>query len=44
MIEDSELTFRDLHLASTGILYGLMADRTRARIAWWRSDLLLKGE
>jgi hypothetical protein len=44
VIEDSELTFRDLHLDSTGILYGLMADRTRARIALWRSDLMLKGQ
>ena len=44
VIEDSELTFRDLHLSSTGILYGLMADRARARIALWRSDLMLKGQ
>ncbi len=44
VIEDSELTFRDLHLDSTGILYGLMADRTRARVALWRSDLMLKGQ
>jgi hypothetical protein len=44
VIEDSELAFRDLHLDSTGILYGLMADRTRARVALWRSDLMLKGQ
>jgi len=44
VIEDSELAFRDLHLDSNGILYGLMADRTRARIALWRSDLMLKGK
>jgi len=44
VIEDSELTFRDIHLSSTGIIYGLLADRARAHMAWWRSDLLLKGE
>jgi len=44
VIEDSELTFRDIHLSSTGIIYGLLADTSRARVAWWRSDLLLKGE
>lgn len=44
VIEDSELSFRDIHLSSSGIIYGLLADKTRARVAWWRSDLLLKGE
>ena len=44
VIEDSELTFRDIHLSSTGIIYGLLADKARAHMAWWRSDLLLKGE
>ena len=44
VIEDSELTFRDIHLSSTGIIYGLLADKNRAHMAWWRSDLLLKGE
>jgi hypothetical protein len=44
VIEDSELTFRDIHLSSTGIIYGLLADRTRAHVSWWRSDLLLKGD
>ncbi len=44
VIEDSELTFRDIHLSSSGLIYGLLADKTRARVAWWRSDLLLKGE
>jgi hypothetical protein len=44
VIEDSELTFRDLRLSSNGIVYGLLADQTRAHVSWWRSDLLLKGE
>jgi hypothetical protein len=44
VIEDSELTFRDIHLSTSGIIYGLLADKSKARVAWWRSDLLLKGE
>ena len=44
VIEDSELLFRDVHLSSTGIVYGLLADQTRAHVSWWRSDLLLTGE
>jgi hypothetical protein len=44
IIEDSELTFRDLHLTPSGLLYGLLCDAHRAHIAWWRSDSLLKGE
>lgn len=44
VIEDSELIYRDTHLSSTGIFYGLLADRTRAHVSWWRSDMLLKGE
>jgi hypothetical protein len=44
VIEDSELLYRDVHLSSTGILYGLLADQTRAHVSWWRSDLLLKRE
>ncbi len=44
VIEDSELAFRDIHLSSTGIIYGLLADKSRAHISWWRSDLLLKGD
>ena len=44
VIEDSELAFRDIHLSSTGIIYGLLADKSKAHVSWWRSDLLLKGE
>jgi hypothetical protein len=44
VIEDSGLAFRDIHLSSTGILYGILADLTTAHMSWWRSDLLLKGE
>jgi hypothetical protein len=44
VIEDSELTFRDLRLSREGIIYGLLADQTRAHVSWWRSDLLLKGD
>jgi hypothetical protein len=44
VIEDSELTYRDLHLSPTGMIYGLLCDQTRAHVSWWRSDLLLKGD
>ncbi len=44
VIEDSELTYRDLRLAPSGIIYGLLADQTKVHVSWWRSDLLLKGE
>jgi hypothetical protein len=44
VIEDSALAFRDLHLSSTGILYGMLADKARVHFTWWRSDLLPKGE
>jgi hypothetical protein len=44
VIEDSELTFRDLRLSREGIIYGLLADQSRAHVSWWRSDLLLKGD
>jgi hypothetical protein len=44
VIEDSELSFRDIHLSSSGIIYGLLADKSKARVSWWRSDLLMKGE
>ena len=43
-IEDSTLTFRDVHLSSTGIIYGLFADQGKASVSWWRSDLVLKGD
>lgn len=44
IIEDSELTYRDLRFSPTGIVYGLLADQTKAHVSWWRSDLVLKGE
>jgi hypothetical protein len=44
VIEDSELTFRDLRLSPSGLVYGLLCDKTRAHVSRWRSDLLLKGE
>jgi len=44
IIEDSELTYRDLRLSPTGIVYGLLADQTKAHVSWWRSDLVLKRE
>jgi hypothetical protein len=44
VIEDSELTYRDLHLSPTGMIYGLLCDQTKAHVSWWRSDLLLKGD
>lgn len=44
VIEDSELTYRDLRLSQTGLLYGLLCDHAKAHVSWWRSDLLLKGD
>ncbi|HVO39424.1 MAG TPA: hypothetical protein VMV03_10405 [Spirochaetia bacterium] len=44
VIEDSELSFRDVHLSPTGLIYGLLVDQSKAHVTWWRSDLLLKGE
>ncbi|MGA2615293.1 MAG: hypothetical protein ABSG38_17795 [Spirochaetia bacterium] len=44
VIEDSELSFRDLRLSPTGLVYGLLVDQTKAHVTWWRSDLLLKGD
>jgi hypothetical protein len=44
VIEDTALSFRDIHLSSTGILYGMLADQVQAHFSWWRSDLLLKGD
>jgi hypothetical protein len=44
VIEDSELTYRDLRLSPTGMVYGLLCDQTRAHVSWWRSDLLLRGD
>ncbi len=44
VIEDSELTFRDVHLAPTGLIYGMLVDQTKAHVTWWRSDLLMKAE
>jgi hypothetical protein len=44
IIEDSELTWRDIRLSPTGIIYGLLADQSRVHVSWWRSDLLLKRE
>ncbi len=44
VIEDSELLFREVELSPTGLVYGLLCDADKARISWWRSDLLLKGD
>jgi len=44
VVEDSELTYRDTHLSSSGILYGLLCGQSKADVAWWRSDRLLKGD
>ncbi len=44
IIEDSELTYRDMHLSPSGIVYGLLCDQSAARVAWWRADQLLQGK
>ncbi len=44
VIEDSELTYRDIRLSSNGMVYGLLCDDSRVHVSRWRSDLLLKGD
>jgi hypothetical protein len=44
VIEDSELTYRDTHLSSSGIIYGLLCGQAKADVSWWRSDRLLKAD
>ncbi len=44
VIEDSELTYRELRLSPSGMVYGLLCDKTKAYVTRWRSDLLLKGD
>jgi len=44
VIEDSELTYRDMHLSPSGILYGLLCGQAKADVSWWRSDRLLKAD
>jgi hypothetical protein len=44
VIEDSELTYRDTHLAPSGIVYGLLCGQARADVSWWRADRLLKAD
>lgn len=44
VIEDSELSYRDVRLAPSGIIYGLLCGQTKADVAWWRADRLLKAE
>jgi hypothetical protein len=44
VVEDSELTYRDTHLAPSGIIYGLLCGQARADVSWWRADRLLKAD
>jgi hypothetical protein len=44
VIEDSELTYRDMHLAPSGIIYGLLFGRAHGDVSWWRADRLLKAD
>jgi hypothetical protein len=41
-IDESELTYMDLHLSERGILSGLLALPDKVRVVWWRSDSLLE--
>lgn len=43
-IEDTALRFKYITLDPSGILYGMLADDSKAHIVWWRSDKLLKEE
>jgi hypothetical protein len=44
VIEDSELTYRDIRLSPSGMVYGLLCDDSTVHVSRWRSDLLLKGD
>ena len=40
-IDEAGLRFVSLGLSGGGVLYGLLAEDERARVVWWRSDLLV---
>jgi len=43
VLEDTQLTYQTLHLSPEGVLSGLLCDRNRAHVVWWRCDRFLDG-
>lgn len=41
-LDEAGLGFVTLGMNARGVLYGLLAGEARARVVWWRSDLLLE--
>lgn len=41
-LDEAGLGFVSLGMSAGGVLYGLLAEEARARVVWWRSDLLLE--
>ncbi len=44
VMEDSDLYFKQVGLSAGGIIYALLAGETRAQVAWWRSDRLVREQ
>jgi hypothetical protein len=42
VMEDSELYYKQVGLAATGIVYALLAEEYAAKVVWWRSDRLAR--
>jgi hypothetical protein len=42
VMEDSELFYKEIQLASNGIIYALLGEEYEAQVVWWRSDRLLR--
>ena len=42
VMEDSELFYKEIQLASNGIIYALLGEQYEAQVVWWRSDRLLR--
>ncbi len=44
VLEDTQLTYQTLHLSPEGVLSGLLCDRNKAQVVWWRCDRFLDGD
>jgi hypothetical protein len=42
VMEDSELFYKEIQLASNGIIYALLGEEYEAQVVWWRSDRLVR--
>ena len=43
-LDETGLGFAALGMSAGGVLFGLLAEEARARVVWWRSDLLVDGK